>query len=317
MFTYLFGIIKSNNPNLVIFKISIILAIILVGMYLYRISSPNIESNKSEGFTQNAPFILKENQNVYDEFYAEVYNGLHDTVNFSQKALMQIIKMTEPTNQSVFLDIGSGTGQLVNELTNAGYHAYGIDKSQAMNDYAEKMHPEIETTCGDIVDPMTFEKSTFSHVLCTDKTVYLFEDKLTFFRNSYFWLMPNGYLIIHLVDPDKFEMIQPKGNATRLVTQTNARKLDTMADFYDFNYAASYRFPTHVNKTNTKIVLKETFTDSKTNHVRQNEQTLYMNPINDILDMASKAGFIFHSKVNMKEINGDVHQYLYVFERPM
>lgn len=321
MFKYIFDILKSKNPNLVILKVAILLAFAVICLYLYRISTPPDERGKKEGFTQKEEFVLKQNQGVYDDFYAEVYDGIHDTNNRSQKELMQIVNMTEPdTKHSVFLDVGSGTGQLVNELKNAGYEAYGIDKSQDMNTYAENKHPEVDIKCGDVIDPMSFEKSTFTHVLCTDKTIYSFEDKLTFFRNCFFWLMPNGYLVLHLVEPDKFEMIQPKGNANSNFPQKGSqkvRKIDTMVEFYDFKYAASYRFPNHVNKTNYQIQYNETFTDKATNHVRQNEQTLHMNSINDILDMASRSGFIFHGKADMKSINGDANQYFYVFERPM
>ena len=318
MFKYLLGILNSNNPNLVILKVAIVLAIVLIVVTINRKFKPE---NAAEGFSQKEQYVLKQNQDVYDDFYAEVYDGLNDTKSRSQKELMQIVNMTEPdTKNSVFLDVGSGTGTLVHELKSAGYNAYGIDKSKDMNDYAELKYPEVEMKCGDIVDPMSFEKSTFTHVLCTNKTIYSFEDKHSFFSNCFFWIKSNGYLILHLVDPEKFEMIQVKGISNAFFPQTKTqmvRKTDTMTEFYDFKYAASYRFPNHVNKTNYKIQFKETFTDKATNHVRENEQTMHITSINEILDIASRTGFIFHGKANMKSINGDANQYLYVFERPM
>lgn len=319
MFNYIYNIITSKNPNLTILKVALILALILFLLMMHRLSAPPYEKHM-EGFTQMEQFVLKENQNVYDNFYAEVYDGLNDTQNRSQKELIEIIKMTEPsTKYSVFLDVGSGTGYMVNQLKEAGYTAYGIDKSTDMIDYAETKNPSVEIKNGDVMDPMAFERSTFSHILCTNLTLYLFEDKMTFFRNSYYWLKQNGYLIIHLVEPDKFELIVPKNNQQLTPvspTASSKRKTDATVHFHDFKYSASYKLP-EANCANKCVTFKETFVDRDTNHIRQNEQTLHMNKIDDVLEMASNTGFIFHGKVNMKPINGDKHQYLYIFERPM
>lgn len=315
MFSYLSTIIKSHNPNLTIVKVAVILAIIMIFILLHRVSAPPDEKKK-EGFTQKEQFVLKQNQNVYDNFYAEVYDGLNDTKNRCQKELIKIIEMTEPsTNTSVFLDVGSGTGYMTNELREAGYQAYGIDKSHEMIEYAEKVNPDADFKKGDVMDPMAFEKSTFSHILCTNFTLYLFEDKSTFFRNCYFWMIPNGYLIVHLVEPTKFNITSSKNNLpTSLLPEKSAsRKTNTTINFHDFKYSASYK---NEDKS-CCVTFKETFVDRDTNHVRQNEQTMYMEKIDDILKMANKAGFIFHGKANMKESKGDENQYIYIFERPL
>ena len=333
MFKYISTVVTSTNPNLILSKITIILAIILVLFWLHKLSAPPNEKHQ-EGFTQKEAFILKQNQDVYDNFYAEVYDGLNDTKNRCQKELMKIVNMTEPTTKhSVFLDVGSGTGHMINELHEAGYTAYGIDKSPDMVEYAEQVNPAAEFKLGDVMDPMAFDKSTFSHILCSNFTLYLFEDKMTFFRNCYYWMIPNGYLIVHLVEPNKFDMSVPKGNPVyNLFAQpsssSNKRIIEANVDFYDFNYSASYKFPEDssrpLNCTAANCVtFKETFVDRHTKHVRQNEQKLYMNKIDDVLNMASRAGFIFHGKSNMKdcgrsnELPGDENQYIYIFERPL
>ena len=65
------------------------------------------------------------------------------------------------------------------------------------------------------------------------------------------------------------------------------------------------------------MVLKETFKDRETKHIRQNERIMYMDGINDILKIANLEGFVFHGKVSMKEYNCDDNQYLYVLEKVM
>jgi hypothetical protein len=65
------------------------------------------------------------------------------------------------------------------------------------------------------------------------------------------------------------------------------------------------------------IVFKETFTDKETNNVRQNENTLYMESIEDIVGIANNVGYIVHAQINLETCGGDSNQYLYVFERLM
>ena len=85
-----------------------------------------------------------------------------------------------------------------------------------------------------------------------------------------------------------------------------------MIDFPGFSYSADYSFP----KEDTKVTLTEKFSD-KNGHIRQNEQTLYMDSIDAILKIAIRRGFIVHAKIDMSKQNGDENQYLYILERAM
>jgi SAM-dependent methyltransferase len=266
-----------------------------------------------EGFDQRDAFVLKQNSNIYDDFYCGIYDTLFRTASRSQWELMQVLKMTEPSMEhSVFLDIGSGCGYKVEQLRKAGYQAYGVELSSAMVDRAHTMFPQIQIQQGDVREPMIFEKSTFSHVLCTHFTIYEMENKLDFFRNCYSWMIPNGYLILHLVDPVKFNAVVPVTKNQWHKKDSQDRLADTLVNFYDFNYHAKYTFSKDIH-----VEFCETFTDKATGKVRKNEQTLYMESITDILNMANLAGFLFHGKVTMKECNKDENQYLFVLERMM
>ena len=299
--------IKFSLRNILI-ELLVILGIILVGMLLYKISTPPYEKEIKEGFNQERAFVLKREQDIYDDLYVDMYDNLKDTEHRSESELIQILKMTEPTTKhSNFLDIGSGTGYIVNQLNAAGFRAYGLDKSKSMVKYCELKYPNIEIKQGDVFDPMNFDRATFSHILCTNFTIYEFKDKLSFFKNCKAWLMPHGYLILHLVKPDKFNITNPN----REPTDAKNRELETAANFDDYSYKAYYD-----NSNPTSMTFTETFIDKKTKHIRQNEQTLYMDSIENIEKMAVSVGFIFHGKVNMKKCsNGDENQYLYILER--
>jgi SAM-dependent methyltransferase len=289
------------------------LGLLLVFMVYYK-KDRRAAYAKVEAFSQDKPFVLKRDQEIYDTFYAEVYDEINATEKRGQYELKTLIKATQPsTKNSVFLDIGSGTGYLVNELQEAGYQAYGIDQSQAMVDYAKQAYPETETKCGNAMDPMSFDNCTFSHILCTYFTIYHMEDKTQFFQNCHRWLRPNGYLFLHLVDRNRFDTIMPAGKPTFLRSPqkyADKRITETTVEFDDLTYTSAY----HFSETD-HVVLKETFTDHTTANVRQNEKTLYMESVSAILEKGNQAGFILHSKMDMTPANGDAYQYLYILER--
>ena len=56
------------------------------------------------------------------------------------------------------------------------------------------------------------EEANFIKKLKNSKILLLHNNKQTFFNNCMDWLMPGGYLIIHLVDREKFDPILPPGN---------------------------------------------------------------------------------------------------------
>jgi SAM-dependent methyltransferase len=303
------------------------LGIILALIIIYKLTEP--PKLETEGFTQKEPYVIKINNDVYDEFYAEIQDQLYETPIRCQKELVQVLKMTEPsTRHSTFLDIGSGTGYVVDQLRKGGYMAFGLDKSKTMVNHSEQKYPESEYKCGDAKDPMTFETGTFTHILCTNFTFYEIQDKMTFFKNCYFWLKPNGYLVLHLVNRNKFSIYKPNGkksifDVSDFSKHNNSRITDSMAEFEDYSYTASYQFPKpKYDAKQHQIVFKEKLVDKDTKHVRENEQTLYLDALNDIIKMAGQAGFIVKGKMTMSKVNktgpyADKFQHLYIFERVM
>ena len=291
---------------------------ILIGLSLIlclRYLGENYLSPKpfSEGFLQKGNFVVKTNDEIYDRFYAENYDTLHKPKIRSNLEVNNIIRMTHPSKEySCFIDIGSGTGSLVNELTNSGYRSYGIEKSVDMIDYSHKIYPEIQVDKGDALETLLFEKGTFTHAICNYFTIYQFKDKIQLFRNCYQWITPGGYLILHLVDPHRFDTIIPAGkplNIESLQKYTSRRIFETYIEFDHYQYKSKY------DPDNFSIL--ETFTENITGQVRQNEQHLYMESKEMILGIANRIGFILHGQMNYETINGDPYQYLVILERPM
>jgi SAM-dependent methyltransferase len=317
MIKYISEILDAKGNDMVALKYLVFLAMIVFIYLLYKYTEiPSKRANNFEGFSQDKPFVLKMDEQIYDEFYVEVYDELHATDKRSTWLIEQVVKMTEPTKQSIMLDVGCGTCKVIHKLKQMGYSVYGVDKSKKMVDYVENLYPDIEVQHCDVMDPMAFERSSFTHILCTGFTIYEIPDKKTLFRNLYHWLKPNAYLIIHLAEPDKFSAVSPTKDAIQWMPffkTEKPRTTDSVSEFDDFQYKQSIHSSPSTNITK----ITETFTDKETNQIRQNEQALIMEPIDSILTLASREGFILHGKVDMSECNGDKHQYLYILERLM
>ena len=314
MFSFITSIFSSKDPRKYWLHTLIILGVLLLIVTFYHRQDL---SPYYEGFTQDPQFVLKQGTDVYDDFYANIYDRLMLTDKRVDFEIDQIIEMTQPSsNNSAFLDIGSGTGDLVARLCDRGYHVYGIDKSEKMVEHAEAKHGDkIQVKCADAQEPMLYEKGSFTHILCMGLTVYEFQDKRLFFKNCYNWLQPGGYLVVHLVDRNHFDPIIPAGKPPLLDAPqkySDKRITDTIIDFIDFTYKAAFQF----DDSKKTAVLKETFTEGVSKKVRQNELVLYMDDMDAIMKTAAYCGFLAKGQVNMKNYNHDEHQYIVVFERP-
>ena len=138
------------------------------------------------------------------------------------------------------------------------------------------------------------------------------ENKMLFFNNCMNWLMPGGYLIVHLVDKYKFNPILPPGNPLYIVSPQKYAKeriTKTKITFNDFIYNSNFKL--HDNNIAT-FDEKFKFNDGR---VRKQEQKLYMEDLPTIVNMAQDAGFTLHAKIDMVHCAYE-NQYLYVFVKP-
>ena len=268
-----------------------------------------------EGFTQNERFIVKRKEDIYDNYYSPIYKILHEPEKNADFITDIVIKDTLANKKtSVVLIIGCETGVLANQLQEKGIDTYIIDESKDMIKNALLQYPHLKTKKGNIMDPMIYDKSTFSHILCTGWRLYYIQDKISFFRHVYQWLNSGGYFIIQLKDRDKFNTIISGGRSQILNSPQNYSKkriTETNIHFGSFQYQSKYNFD-HVNNDNI-VTMIENFTDVKNNHVRQNEHTFYMEPLTTILDQLRYCGFIIKGQYELKE---EEHQFIYIVERP-
>ena len=290
-------------------KILIFTAVFLMLVVLFK----SINTTNKEGYEQNDSFLFKQNSEIYDEFYADVYDNLVFNNLKNDYEIGSIKNKTTPNTRSIILDVGCGTGHHVDKLNQYNLNVIGIDKSSSMIDKAKKNFPNYNFTVGDVLDVYNFTHNKFTHIICLYFTIYYFDDKMKFFNNCFEWLMPGGTLIIHLVDREKFDPILPPGNPLYIVSPQKYAKeriTKTKITFDEFIYSSNFEL--EPEKDIATFHEKFKFNNGK---VRKQEHKLYMNSENDILNMAQDAGFLNQSKVDLVNCAYE-YQYLYVLVKP-
>ena len=267
----------------------------------------------TEGFMQNENFLFKTGKDVYDDFYSEIYDFLVFNNLKSNYETGAIISETSPSTHSRILDVGCGTGHHVAKLTASDLDVIGLDISPSMINQAKTTYPKCNFEVGDVMNGSAFPQNSFTHILCMYFTIYYFKDKDRFFENSFNWLMPGGYLVVHVVDRDNFDPILPPGNPLLIVSpQKYAKKriTKTSLKFNNFDYTANF----DLKSEDDLAVFGEKF-KFKDGKVRKQEHKLYMETDANIINRAEDVGFIVHSKVDLMRCAYD-NQYLYIFMKP-
>jgi SAM-dependent methyltransferase len=311
LLTKIQSFIQSKTANSRWLKLLLVLLVLLILAIYRRKYAPD---KHTEGFTQNDKYVMQRGADIYDEFYAGIYDYLHKTDKRCPYEMKRIVEATQPDKtNSVMLDIGCGTGCMVNTLRQAGYRAFGVDKSAAMVDASRQKYPKANVRKVDAEDSMAFDRETFTHVLCLNFTIYEFADKVAFFRNCYYWLVPGGYLVVHMANPAKFDPIVPAGKPKLLENPQKYAKeriTDTSIDFADFKYKSVYDF-SHL-ETRGEVVHTETFTDKETLHIRENERIIPFESESTIVEKALMCRFLLHAQFSARD---DAAQIVYIFQK--
>jgi len=273
-----------------------------------------ILNKKVEGFSQKKEFVLKENGDIYDDFYCSIYDDLvYDEVknDFEVKAVEKYIK---PTKKSRILDVGCGTGHHVNFYHSQNIKCEGLDKSKSMINLCKKEYPKCSFKNDDVLNTMLYIPNSFSHIFCLYFTIYHIKNKSLFFDNCIRWLRPGGVLLLHLVNRDKFD---PIINASDPLTIVSAQKYakkritNSVVKFKDFLYRADFKYKQGEDEAH----FIETFKDDATGNVRKNDNTIYIESQTDILSLAKKSGFIMQAQLDMIHCQYE-YQYLYILYKP-
>ena len=292
----------------VIEKILYLLVIIIIVNLISNYVSP-----VKENFSQKNHFVIKRNKNIYDDFYVNIYDDLFYNKIKNEYEVGTILNSEGPTEESVVLDVGCGTGHHVNILASNDVDVIGIDESAAMINKARENFPTLEFRQENVLNRDIFEKSSFTHISCFNFTIYHFDNKREFFENCYYWLKPGGFLIVNLVDKKTFDPILQLGNPYEVLGKKNVEKYgnETRVKLLRYDYKSNFE----IYPNDDTAVFNERIKNVKTGERRKQELFLYMPTQKKILNEAKSTGFIMEGQYDMSTIN--VHsQYIYTLKKP-
>lgn len=310
--TKFYGKLTNLGKMLVLTALLLVTIVFFKAIHQAKLSKEGMSTK--EGAQNMDTFLYKQDEAVYDDFYAGIYDYLVFNTIKNDYEVGIIINETAPTETSVIADIGCGTGHHVANLASKNLQVIGVDLSPSMIEKAKEQYPYYNFKTGNALDSGLFNLNSLTHITCLYFTIYYFKDKRQFFYNCMDWLMPGGYLIIHLVNREKFDPILPPGNPLYIVSPQKYAKeriTKTKITFNDFVYNADF----DLDSGNDVAIFDEKFkfNDGK---VRKQQQKLYMEDTNTIANMAQECGFIFEGKANMVKCAYE-NQYLYIFVKPV
>ena len=301
-------------------KILCMVAVLLSVMVLFKSlnkqkagAGAGAGATQREGFVDSSKFLFKTGTDVYDDFYATIYDHLVFNTVKNAYEIGEIVNNTNVDSASVILDIGSGTGHHVAAIAEKHLNVIGIDISPSMISAAKANYPQYQFKLANAMHENEFDHNSFTHILCLYFTIYYFQDKRKFFDNCMDWLLPGGYLVIHLVNRETFDPILPPGNPLYIVSPqkyAKTRITNTKITFNDFTYDSNFE----LDKSSDLAVFDEKFkfNDGK---VRKQEQRMYMNDSSEILTIAQQCGFILQGTIDLVHCAYE-NQYLYILGKP-
>jgi len=308
-----------------------IIFLIIIALHLVNYKQATYENY--DDMTSGKRFESKIDSEVFDLFYSKYYDNIHENKDRDVAQLKIILNYAKNKKFVKFLDIGCGTGYHVSLLDKMKYDVVGIDKSKTMIAAAKSKYPDCNFNVGDILNNNLYDYSSFTHIICLNKTIYYIKDKDTFFDNCSLLLTSDGLLIIHLVDRDKFKpFIIYKNDKTVLYNPekyNNAITRNLIKINSNLEYVCEYEknedYETvEASKTSELAKLdylnkpysyyKETFQNVETNNVRKNIINLYMPTIEEILAIAKVKGFIVKDKQSLHSIDHS-NEFLFILKK--
>ena len=169
-----------------------------------------------EGFAGTALSEYREDPNKiqvypdsYDKVYVRLFNLVTNEPAVYRNDIIQIKDNTKIDENSRVLEAGCGLGRHIEILKELlpGLAIEGVDKSRSMITQARLRNPGAELLCTSLTIPEIYKPETLTHVLCLHETLNHNTPKeiSKILNNFYRWLVPGGYLVVHIIDPTKLD----------------------------------------------------------------------------------------------------------------
>jgi hypothetical protein len=261
-----------------------------------------------EGFVQNSSFVLKQNDEIYDTFYMQIYDELYIPSKYVKKISNTIVKYRYTKADHLLLICN--TGDQAHSLQNYFDNVSIIHSSKDAVNYMKTKYPKLNSfiKCDDLRRSMNYTDNSLTFILFTQFCIYKYPEisRKIIFENIDRWLVEHGMIFIELVEPHQFDTVLPIASQFFDVQKhTTKRIMENEVDFQAFSYSNSFIF-----KENNLLV-SETFVDKKTKFVRKNEQVFYMLTVKRMISEFLTYGFVAKGRITITNNS----KYIYVFKK--
>ena len=284
--------------------ILLIIGIIFITQQIEHFSN---ESEFSEYREDTSKIIVS--SDAYDKKYTRLVNIVRNEPSIYRHDIIKIKDIVNFENARV-LDAGCGLGrhlEIIKEVI-PNIMIEGIDKSKNMINQCKIRNPEIELLCTSLTIPEIYKPHSLTHILSLHETLNhnTPTDISTILNNFHKWLIPDGYFIIHIIDPTRLDPA-PRAHSQYFVGEDNAKhSLTYFESFtheawwekdekqYWYRYCEKYIFPNEQVKIQTI--------------------SLWIPPVNKMLHYITRHNFKLKEIIELHEI--EVSQFtLYVFKK--
>ena len=142
-------------------------------------------------------------------------------------------------------------------------------------------------------------------------TIYYIQDKTAAFYNISNWLKPDGFMVIHIVNREKYDPIVKASDPLYKINAQMYSKERLNRSYVKFN---DFQYKSELIPKQEDSRFIETMKDDNSERVIRNEHRLYMEKQIEIIEKAKKVGFILKGKIGLDQC-GYKYQYLYVFKK--
>lgn len=310
----------------------IILILLLIGTinYLSHVWLDKLKTNVmdiNEGFTNSiddkgGEFL--DNDSLYDDFYASVYDQLTQNNTRTQAKISLIAhswkKEGVELDNSTVLDAGCGTGTAIVALSQMNVkHIIGLDKSKAMLKRVKEItipeskipDKQVSLRQGDLLSPMAIGGAEVDHAIVLYFTIYYLPDLEAFFRNMYVWVKAGGTLAVEVVNKHKFDPMLESASpwlGFSLQKYSKERITESKVVFNKFEYTGKF------DLEDPTAEFRETFR-FKDGKIRRQRHRFLMPDIEQIVKSAKYAGWEYKEFIDLTVI-GFEYSFILLFKRP-
>tara|TARA_X000000950_G_scaffold288117_1_gene403413 strand:+ start:1996 stop:3018 length:1023 start_codon:yes stop_codon:yes gene_type:complete len=269
---------------------------------------------------------LKDTVNkIYDKFYAKVYSQLVHQQMFNKRIKFEVNNLVKNTNlqnykNGVVVDLGCGVGSHLQLLSmkNLDIRLVGVDQSEEMLKLAKinigknNLTP-VRLLQDDITNKDLFARSSITHITLYYFTIYYLKDIDNALTCWNYWLKPNGYLIVHLVDPKRFDPVLDASApfvGHSLQAYSKSRRTESTVHFTNFLYRSFFDY----NSKNNSAQFEEHFEFDEHPNRRINTHVLKMFTADDFVSKCKKKKMKLHDTVHLIKY-GYAYEYLLYFRK--